>query len=94
MTALIIFTHHSTHDQSQVDTYQSLVRDTFAGHPIKVLAAGAPQQLEGAQAKRVVVLEFPTLQEARQWYDSPAYAAARQHRLKGSEFSAVLVEGV
>jgi uncharacterized protein (DUF1330 family) len=95
MTTYIVFTRESTQDQSELNVYQSKVGETFAGHPIKVLAAYGPQQvLEGAAPEGVVIVEFPTTAAARAWYDGPSYQAAVQHRFKGATYRAVLVEGV
>jgi uncharacterized protein (DUF1330 family) len=44
---------------------------------------------------RLTVLSFPSFDIARAWYDSPAYAAAREQRAGATEvFNMVLVEGV
>ena len=42
----------------------------------------------------MMMLEFPTFREARAWYDSPAYQAVSEHRFKGAECRAIIVEGV
>ncbi len=42
----------------------------------------------------VVILQFPTFEEAKAWYDSPAYREAREHRFAGADYRAVIVEGV
>ncbi len=42
---------------------------------------------------RCVILEFPDADTAREWYDSPAYQAARPKRFAASEGFVVLVEG-
>jgi uncharacterized protein (DUF1330 family) len=95
MTTYIVFTRESTQDQNELEAYQGKVQETFAGHPIKVLAAYGPQQvLEGAAPEGVVIVEFPTTAAARAWYDSPAYQAVAQHRFNGASYRAVLVEGV
>jgi len=41
----------------------------------------------------VAILEFPTFEEAKSWYDNPAYREARQHRLRGGDYRGVIVEG-
>ena len=41
----------------------------------------------------VVILEFPTFDEPKVWYDSPAYREVREHRYKGADYRAVIVEG-
>lgn len=92
MTAFIVFTKERTHDQSQLNLYQSQVRDTFDGHPIDLVVKGTPHALEGAQAEGMVILAFPTPAAARAWYDSPAYQAVAAHRLKGATYSVALVE--
>jgi hypothetical protein len=45
-----------------------------------------PEVLEGSDVEGLVVLEFRTVEAARAWYDSPAYAAARGHRFNGAEY--------
>ena len=50
--------------------------------------------LEGPDVEGVVIVSFPTFEEARAWYDSPAYRAARAHRFKGADYRGVIVEGV
>jgi uncharacterized protein (DUF1330 family) len=95
MATYIVFTKEITHDQSELNICQSVGRETFEGHPIKVLAAyGTQQVLEGPAPEGVVIVEFPTTTAAREWYDGPAYQAITQHRFKGASYRAVLVEGV
>ncbi|TMG85916.1 MAG: DUF1330 domain-containing protein [Betaproteobacteria bacterium] len=43
---------------------------------------------------RVVVLEFPSLEQARAFYDSPEYVAARAVREGAAQMNLVAVEGV
>ena len=91
----IVFTRENTLDQRELDAYQSEVRGTFDGHPIKVLAAyGLQQVLEGPAPEGIVIVEFPTTAAARAWYDGPTYQAVARHRFKGGSFRAVLVEGM
>lgn len=95
MPAYIVFQRDSTTDQKKLDTYMPLAMASGAGHPIKVLAAyGKQEVLEGAPVEGVVIVEFPSIEAAKKWYDSPAYRAAREHRFKGAKYRAVLVEGV
>jgi len=95
MATYIVFTRESTQDQTELDAYQATVGESFAGHPVKVLAAYGPQQvLEGPAPEGVVIVEFPDTRAARAWYDSPEYQAVVQHRFRGATYRAVLVEGV
>jgi uncharacterized protein (DUF1330 family) len=71
------------------------IRATLEGRPIRTLAAyGRHVTLEGPDVEVVVVAEFPTLEEARAWYDSPAYQEAAQHRFRGAIYRGLIVEGV
>jgi uncharacterized protein (DUF1330 family) len=95
MAAYIVFTRESTRDASELATYSDKVGDTLTGHPVTVLAAyGRQEVLEGPDVEGVVILEFPSLEAAKAWYHSPAYCAVRQHRFRGSDYRAVIVEGV
>lgn len=60
-----------------------------------VIASGNPEAVEGRWAPgRLVVLEFPTLEALRGWYDSDVYRPLRDLRLKHSRSDAVIVGGV
>jgi uncharacterized protein (DUF1330 family) len=94
MAAYIVFTRETTRDASELATYMEQVGSTLAGHPVTVLAAyGRQEVLEGPEVEGVVVLKFPSFEEAKAWYDSPAYRKVREHRFRGSEYRAVIVEG-
>jgi uncharacterized protein (DUF1330 family) len=60
-----------------------------------IARGGRLEKLEGdAAANRVVVLEFPSFEQAKAWYDSEGYRVARAIRQSASTGSLVLVEGV
>jgi uncharacterized protein (DUF1330 family) len=95
MAAYGVFIRESTRDPAEMETYFQIVGDTLAGHPVKTLAAyGRQEVLEGPDVEGVVIVEFPSIEAAKAWYDSPAYRAARAHRFRGAEYRAVIVEGV
>lgn len=51
--------------------------------------------LEGDAPKdRVAIIEFDSVQKAREWYDSPAYAAIRPIRQNATKSRIFIVEGV
>ena len=95
MAAYIVFTRESTRDAAELATYSEQVGETLTGHPVTVLAAyGRQEVLEGPEVEGVVILEFPSVEAAKAWYNSPAYCEVRQHRFRGSDYRAVIVEGV
>ena len=46
------------------------------------------------RARRVVIIEFPTMDAARGFYDSPEYQEAKKIRTPISEAQFVVVQGV
>jgi uncharacterized protein (DUF1330 family) len=46
------------------------------------------------EPKRVTIVEFPTMDDVRAWYDSPEYVRIRPIRLENAESSMVLVEAL
>jgi uncharacterized protein (DUF1330 family) len=90
-----VFIREATHDQSELDAYTPKAAASMAGRAMKILAAyGRQEVLEGPDVEGVVVVEFPSMAEAKAWYESPAYRSAREHRFRGADYRAVLVEGV
>lgn len=60
-----------------------------------VVLGGNVQTLEGDPPKgRVIIIGFDSAEKAREWYDSPAYAAIRPIRQKSSHSRVYIVEGV
>ena len=95
MVAYIVFTRERTRDPGELDTYSQEVSASLTGHDVTTRAYyGRQEVLEGAAVEGVVILEFPTFDEAKAWYDSPAYRQVREHRYKGADYSAVIVQGV
>lgn len=59
-----------------------------------LIRGGRVEQLEGKwQPKRCVVLEFPSADRARAWWNSDEYAPAKALRQACSETQMVLVDG-
>ena len=95
MSAYFIFIREKTLDQAEMGIYHEQVRATFAGHDVKVLAAYGPfEDVEGSATEGSVIAEFPSMEAARAWYDSPAYREVRVHRFHGAIYRALLVQGV
>jgi uncharacterized protein (DUF1330 family) len=95
MAAFMVFIREKTLDQPELEAYWAKIGATLEGRPIKILAAyGRHVTLEGPEVEGVVVAEFPTLEEARAWYDSPAYQEVAQHRFRGAIYRGLIVEGV
>jgi uncharacterized protein (DUF1330 family) len=100
MPAYMIFTREGPiRDQAAMDAYSSANQanagqyvEQFNVRPLAVY--GAQECYEGEAPDGVVLLEFPTADDARGWYNSPAYQDAMALRLKGADYRVVLVEGL
>jgi uncharacterized protein (DUF1330 family) len=94
MAAYVIANVNVT-DAALFEEYRRRVPDTIASHGGRYLVRGGKHEtLEGAwQPSRLVVLEFPSLEQARRWYDSEDYREPRALRMKSALCDVVLVEG-
>lgn len=82
-------------DPAAYDEYRRQVLATIEKYGGRFLVRGGDvEALEGGWSpKRIVVLEFATLQQARMWYRSPEYAPLIKLRQKGSRGKLIAVQG-
>ncbi|WP_433762755.1 DUF1330 domain-containing protein [Brucella anthropi] len=64
----------------------------FDGHFI--IHGGPKDELEGLSPDDLIVIAFPDLATARNWYASPAYQAIIEWHRQGSEGEVFLIDGV
>lgn len=76
--------------------YRQLAPPIVAAYGGKYLVrGGALETLEGDWApQRLVILEFPSVAQAKAWWDSPEYRPAREMRQRTTISRMVVVEGV
>ncbi len=86
-------------DSELFEQYRSLAPATIAkygGHYI--VRTGAVETVEGGDddwtRKQIVVVEFPTLAKAHEWYSSPEYAEALEVRRNALKRRLIFVDGV
>jgi uncharacterized protein (DUF1330 family) len=59
-----------------------------------IVRGGQNETLEGDWSpKRVVIIEFPSMERAKAWINSPEYAPARKLRHQYANSNLVVVEG-
>ncbi|MCX7148789.1 MAG: DUF1330 domain-containing protein [Rhodocyclales bacterium] len=82
-------------DPERMVEYRRLAQAAVEKFGGRYLVRGAAYTtLEGSwQPERLVVLEFPSMEIARIFYDSPEYGEARSARQGVSDFDLLLVEG-
>ena len=100
MTAYMIFLREEpVRDQAELDEYSRQNRAS-AGEFVKnfkmapLVVYGALEAVEGPTPDGVVLLQFPSVEDAKAWYNSPAYQSALQHRLKGADYRAIIMQGL
>jgi uncharacterized protein (DUF1330 family) len=83
-------------DPAGYEEYRAQVLDTLAPYQGRFLVrGGAFAVLEGDwPSQRLVVLEFPSAEQARAWYGSPAYQRILPIRQRHARSKLLLVEGV
>jgi uncharacterized protein (DUF1330 family) len=81
-------------DPEAMQQYRDLAQVAVAHYGGRYLVrGGAYQVLEGDwQPQRLVVVEFPSLEQGHKFYESPEYLAARAARAGVSSFDMLLVE--
>jgi uncharacterized protein (DUF1330 family) len=95
MSAFVIVDIEVT-DPAGYEEYKKLAPAAVALYGGKYVARGGKNEtLEGDwQPNRLVILEFPSAEQAKAWVNSPEYAPARAMRHKYAKSKMVIVEGI
>ncbi|GAA3153999.1 DUF1330 domain-containing protein [Streptomyces rameus] len=79
----------------EIAEYIERITATFEPYGGRFLVHGAQHEVkEGHWPGHVVVISFPTIDEARAWWDSPAYQEIAPLRSRHIDGDIVLVPGV
>jgi uncharacterized protein (DUF1330 family) len=83
-------------DPVQYEDYKTMVPATIAAYGGRFIARGGRTEvLEGEwRPNRVVIIEFESVERAKEWWASEEYRAARELRQRTSTGSLIVVEGV
>ncbi len=83
-------------NQDKFNQYLQLAGPTLEAHDVGLLSIDeSPIAVEGEnEFPRTVILEFTDQEHFYQWYNSPEYQAAREHRLTASVGRFLLVNGI
>jgi uncharacterized protein (DUF1330 family) len=96
MTAYVI-SEVEVLDQDAIEAYRAKAQATIEQYGGRyIVRGGAIELVEGERdpARRFVVVEFPTMERAWEWYRSPEYAEALKVRATALMRTLVFVEGV
>jgi uncharacterized protein (DUF1330 family) len=84
-------------DRVLIEKYRSLAASAIAKYDGRYLVRGGrvePIEGEWPAAKMVVIVEFPSMQRAQEWYHSPEYAKALEVRQTALQRRLIFVEGL
>jgi uncharacterized protein (DUF1330 family) len=83
-------------DPARYEDYKKLAPGAVAAYGGQYLARGGQTEvLEGTwQPKRLVILEFASVAQAKAWVDSAEYRPARELRQQSARSNMVVVEGM
>jgi uncharacterized protein (DUF1330 family) len=91
-----VVVHIDIHDPARYDVYKGLAPASIRQYGGRYLTrGGAVEVLEGGWVpKRLVILEFPDLARAKEWWASPEYADAKALRHATATSTMVVLEGI
>ena len=92
---VIVLREEPVQDPEAFAEYQSRTRK-IAPNPTLIprVIYGQTEGLEGEAPDGMIMLEFPTMEEAKAWYNNPDYQAALPYRLQSARWRAFIVEGL
>lgn len=96
---IIVYRETPIRDQAKIEEYSRLNRvnapdfqQRFGIQPLVVY--GQSEAPEGANPDGIVMLQFPTIEDAKAWYESPAYQEALALRKDAADWRVIIVEGL
>ena len=94
--AAYFIVHLYIRDPEKFETYRQRVAPLVEEHGGRYLVRGGEHEVvEGDwDPERVVVVEFPSVERAREWYRSPEYRELAEMRQRAAPSQVVLVQGV
>ncbi|WP_018615632.1 DUF1330 domain-containing protein [Segetibacter koreensis] len=82
-------------DAKAYDDYKKLTPASVAAYNGKfIVRGGETETLEGDwDPERIVMLEFPSVEKAKEWWNSNEYLPAKEIRQRSSNTKMIVVEG-
>ena len=83
------------YDQELYEEYKKMTPNTIKAYGGKfVVRGGQAEVLEGDwKPERIVLLEFPSVERAREWWESETYTRARLVRQRSADTKMIILEG-
>ena len=83
------------HDPVEYEEYKKLTPASITAYDGRFVVRGAQtESLEGDwNPQRIVVLQFPSVERAKEWWNSPEYTKAKAIRQRTAKTKMLVVEG-
>ncbi|MEQ8362169.1 MAG: DUF1330 domain-containing protein [Cyclobacteriaceae bacterium] len=83
-------------DAKEYEEYKKHTPGSLVPYDGKFLTrGGAVENLEGDwKPKRLVIVEFPSMEKAKAWWNSPEYAPAKLIRQRASNTQMIVADGI
>lgn|SRR5690554_1774599 len=95
MSSAYIIANVNVTNPEQYEQYRVFSTAAIQHSQVEVLVrGGTTEALEGQAPSRTVILKFPSMAAAREFYDSELYKKARQAREGAAEMTMYIVEGM
>lgn len=96
MPAYCYFDIVKIHDEVAMEDYRKNVLKTVDQYGGRYIVIGGPfSPIEGSQKPTYpVMIEFPTYEQALQWYDSEEYRGLKENRLRAVDSHAFILQGL
>jgi len=93
--AAYILVQIEVHDPATYENYKKLVPPSIAAYGGRLIVRGGKTEtLEGTWSPaRLVVVEFPSVEQAKKWWSSAEYAEAKALRQRAAKTELIVVEG-
>jgi uncharacterized protein (DUF1330 family) len=92
MPAYVLALRERTKDPREMQVYADKTRAIDYGRGKALAVFAKHESLEGAPFERAIILEFPTVEEAKAWYFGAEYQAVIEHRHRGADYRFLIVE--
>ncbi|MBP9926831.1 MAG: DUF1330 domain-containing protein [Cyclobacteriaceae bacterium] len=86
----------TVHNPTEYEDYKKLTPGSLKNYQGKfIVRGGKTESLEGEwNPQRIVVLEFPTPEQAKSWWASEEYAPGKALRQRTAHTKMIMVEGL
>jgi uncharacterized protein (DUF1330 family) len=94
--AAYVLVEVSIHDPVEYEAYKKLTPAAVAAYDGRfVVRGGQTETLEGDwKPERIVVVEFPTVERAKEWWNSELYSTAKVIRQRAAKTNMIIVQGI